>query len=83
MQNDWRLNGQETCLCGATLIYQPWKPANPRNDHDHCEFCWEKFANYPGCLREGYSTTDRERWICEACFKDFAAQFEWEVAPRG
>lgn len=38
-QDDWRLNGQETYMQAVPLVYQPWKPADPCNDHDHCVFC--------------------------------------------
>ena len=78
-QDDRRLLPQHERLHGVTLVRQSWKPANPRNDHDHCEFCWDKFANYDGCLHEGYSTEDRESWICDACFADFKERFKWKV----
>ena len=77
--NDWSLCGQEGYLAGVTLTYQMWKPEDPKNDHDHCEFCWEKFANYDGCLHVGYSTPDRGYWICEDCFRDFKDRFQWRI----
>lgn len=66
-------------LAGVTLVHQPWESANPQNDHDHCAFCWAKFADYDDCLHEGYSTEKREDWICEACFTDFRDRFQWRV----
>lgn len=78
-QEDWRLRGQAKYLHGAMLVRQPWKSSDPANDHDHCEFCWEKFADYDGCLHEGYSTQDRYRWICPSCFADFKERFQWRV----
>ena len=78
-QDDLRLLPSHERLHGLTLVHQPWKPAKPRNDHDHCEFCWDKFANCDGCLGEGYSTEDRESWICDACFEDFKERFKWKV----
>ena len=78
-QDDLRLLPSHERLHGLTLVHQPWKPANPRNDHDHCEFCWDKFANCDGCLGEGYSTEDRESWICDECFSDFKERFKWKV----
>lgn len=78
-QDDWRLRGQEEYLTGVMLVRQPWKPSNPTNDHDHCEFCWEKFADCDECLHEGYSTQDRYRWICPSCFVDFKERFQWRV----
>ena len=78
-QNDWHLHGQQDYLIGVTLIRQPWRPADPRNDHDHCEFCWEKFVGFAGCLHEGYATEDRRYWICEECFRDIRERFQWRV----
>lgn len=44
-------------LLGATLLRRRWM-TDVRNDHDHCAFCWDKFAEYDGCLHEGYCTED-------------------------
>ena len=79
LQDDWRLLPSHERLHGLTLVHQLWKPANPSNDHDHCEFCWEKFADYDGCLHDGYSTEDHESWICEVCFQNFKERFQWRV----
>ena len=78
MQDDWRLTNQEAYLQGVTLVHRQWKP-EPRNDHDHCAFCWEKFAHYDGCLHEGYATDDRYYWVCESCFNDFRHRFNWRI----
>ena len=78
-ENDSRLLPSHECLQGLTLVHQLWKPANPKNDHDHCEFCWNKFSYYADCLHTGYSTEDRESWICEVCFEDFKERFQWRV----
>ena len=84
--NDWRLTNQESYLMRAKLVHREYQAANPSNsnpgsDHDHCEFCWAKFMTSGGSevLTSGYATLDGYRWICEQCFNDFAAQFEWEV----
>ena len=63
---------------GVTLYRRPWK-ATPANDHDHCAFCWDKFAEYDGCLHEGFCTEDGMEWICEVCFNDFRERFGWQV----
>ena len=78
---DWRLTNQERYLKGATLAWRPYVPASPKNDHDHCEFCFAKFMqqDYPDTLHEGYSTPDRYRWICKPCFDDFVDLFQWKV----
>lgn len=78
-QDDRRLLPSHERLHGLTLVYQPWNATDPHNDHDHCEFCWAKFAAYNGCLRAGYATEDCYRWICEDCFRDFKERFKWKV----
>lgn len=80
MSDDWRLfRGQEQYLHGVTLIQHTYKPSNPSNDHDHCEFCMKKFRNSADGLRCGYSTEDGYTWICPQCYEDFKKQFEWKV----
>lgn len=82
VQDEWRLQGQAEYLTGVTLVHQMWNPSNSRSDHDHCEFCWDKFANYDGCLHVGYSTENRYRWICETCFNDFKDRFQWQIIEK-
>lgn len=80
--NDWRLNGQDRYLPkGAVWFLRPYLPANPRNDHDHCEFCAAKFMRdgAHGTLAEGWTTPDRDRWICKVCFGDFRERFDWRM----
>ena len=79
MQEDWRIlpwHGEK--FTGLTLFRRLWK-ATPDNDHDHCVFCWDKFAEYDGCRHEGYCTEDGMDWICEVCFDDFKERFGWRV----
>jgi hypothetical protein len=35
--------------------------------------------NLPDVLQYGYTTTDRYRWVCEPCFKNFMERFAWRV----
>lgn len=80
MESDWRLfREQDKYLQGVTLIKQLYKSNNPLNDHDHCEFCMAKFGKEDGELKQGYSTEDRNIWICPQCYDDFKKQFEWNV----
>ena len=65
-------------LLGVMLLRRRWM-ADLRNDHDHCAFCWDKFAEYDGCLHEGYCTEDCYDWICDACFNDLKECFRWRV----
>jgi hypothetical protein len=81
--SDWRLAGQEAYLAGATLKHCRYRrsSSNPKWDHDHCEFCWKKFVvtRGPEVSPMAFATLDEYRWICEACFADFRAQFRWVV----
>ena len=81
INKDWRLQGQESYLMEVSLKFQSYEPANPKNDHDHCEFCSRKFMKFSNSdsLTEGYTTKDRYRWICKNCFKDFKETFKWKV----
>jgi len=39
-------------------------------DHEHCEICWEKIAEYA----QPYGYCDQsDTWICENCFKQFVS----------
>ena len=80
MENDWRLfREQDKYLHGATLIKQLYKPSTPFNDHDHCEFCMTKFGIGNNELKQGYSTEDKNIWICSQCYDDFNKQFKWKI----
>ncbi len=80
MNDDWRLfRGQEKYLHGVTLIQQSYKPKSPYNDHDHCEFCMDKFGQDRNDLDYGYSTEDNDIWICSDCYNDFKEMFKWTV----
>ena len=81
--NDWRLQGQEKYLFGKTLIYKKYADRITITDHDHCEFCSDKFSDtIPNCLTEGYTTTDNYRWICGNCYLDFKKDFEWTIIKQ-
>lgn len=42
---DWRLQGQEKYLQGATLKRKRYRAQSPESEHEHCEFCWAKFMD--------------------------------------
>jgi hypothetical protein len=78
--NDWRLTFQEEYLKDATLRWAEYKAPRPDWDHDHCEFCWDKFMQgRTDTLTEGYATTDGRRWVCKQCFEDFKQEFGFKV----
>lgn len=78
-KDDMRLAGQERYLKDKTLFFQKWIPHNEEWEHDHCEFCWEKFSDAADSLQEGYTTEDRYYWICSECFEDFKESFGWKI----
>ena len=77
------MQGEERYLMGVTLIHRKYRlyPKDPEWDHDHCEFCGDKFSLYnnPEHLKEGYATEDDYRWICSTCFHDFKDDFKWKI----
>ena len=79
--SDWRLTGQEHFLRGAILHWAQWHPPRPEWDHDHCEFCFAKFAedSQPEVLHAGYTTADEYHWVCQTCVEDYQKQFGWQV----
>jgi len=83
MDKDWRLfREQEKYLYGVALIHQPYMPSSSSNDHDHCEFCMEKFGKDVEDLKEGYSTLDNNIWICPQCYEDFKKKFAWKLVNK-
>jgi hypothetical protein len=75
---DWRLTNQENYLRGITLLYKKYKDRNSKVDHDHCEFCFEKFSDSDSDLQEGYCSEDEYYWICPQCYNDFKELFQWK-----
>jgi len=81
-KDDWRyINGEH--LKGKTFAFKEYIPLNIDNDHDHCEFCWDKFSLIiDDALKEGYKTLwldsdcdlktpKTDTWVCKECFNDF------------
>jgi hypothetical protein len=83
-ENDWRLTNQLSYFKGATLVWRRYSRPSEAWEHDHCEFCWAKFMDedHPEILREGYTTHDEYRWVCQSCFNDFRDLFEWTVSTQ-
>jgi hypothetical protein len=77
---DWRLQGQERYLQSLELYLATYKAPREGWDHDHCEFCFGKFAEHGGDFSEGYTSKDRYHWICKNCYDDFKTMFGWKIA---
>jgi hypothetical protein len=43
--DDWRRRGQEAYLRGARLTYKRYQARSAQWEHEHCEFCWQKFVD--------------------------------------
>lgn len=74
--NDWRIRGQEASLRGKTFIKREFQPWPDSWDHEHCGFCFEKFAKLLG-VQYGYAALDSYDWVCEACYSDFKEMFDF------
>ncbi|MBO4543121.1 MAG: hypothetical protein J5725_08085 [Bacteroidales bacterium] len=79
MEDDWRRQGQDEYLKGIKLYYKKYKAYSEEWDHDHCEFCGEKFSEKGDTLKAGYTTENNYYWICDQCYNDFKDEFEWEI----
>jgi len=76
--NDWRLTNQENFLKNKLLIRRDYKDRASSADHDHCEFCLEKFSEDNQNINAGYCTEDSYHWICSDCYNDFKELFKWK-----
>ena len=77
-EQDWRLQGQENYLRLRKLVFKNYSDRTHKSDHDHCEFCGDKFSELiPESLKSGYTTENDYHWICNKCFTDLKDKFEW------
>ena len=79
-KNDWGLLNQKEFLMNAKLKKTDYTKPSDKWDHDHCAFCWDKFSENEGDLRQGYCTLDKKYWVCEECYNDFKEMFNFTVA---
>ncbi|MCC8042454.1 MAG: hypothetical protein LIO69_02890 [Oscillospiraceae bacterium] len=76
---DWRLNGQHKYLNNIKLKHIEFQNKSVASDHEHCEFCMDKFGSEKGMLKKGYCTENEYHWICEKCYNDFKDYFNWTI----
>lgn len=74
-KNDWRLRNQIDYLYEVELFLLNYQSKRSNWEHDHCEFCWEKFED---ANQKGYTTRDNYYWICTQCYNDFREMFKWK-----
>ncbi len=79
--DDPRLATDNSFLADFTWHWKTWTQTRENWDHDHCEFCGEKFMGQgvPHTLQEGYTTDDEYYWICKRCFTDSDELYHWKV----
>jgi hypothetical protein len=58
---------------------------SPTWDHDHCHFCFRRFAEYEAgyddSIEYGYTTLDRFNWLCKECFDKHNDQYGLTSEP--
>jgi len=75
IKDDWRRQGQEYYLKGIKLFLK--NIDFDKTDHEHCEFCNNKFSSQDCDFNKGYTTKDNYYWVCEKCYVDFKDEFDW------
>ncbi len=76
LEDDWRLQGQESYLNGKTLYWRNYSEKSQLNDHDHCDFCTDEISDLPDTWHAGYSLLDEPHaTICQKCYEDFKKFF--------
>jgi hypothetical protein len=82
-KSDWRLTNQQSYLQGKTLYWRQYVAPSEDWDHDHCQFCWQKFGHFPDAQAEGWTTEDNYYWVCKNCCEDFREMFRWTLIGAG
>lgn len=77
--NELWLQEKEKYLKNARLQWADYKMPKPTWDHDHCEFCWEKFmeGGQGGTKASGYRLESEDVWVCKECFHKYQSRYNW------
>lgn len=78
-RDDWRVMGQEGYLKGKTLVHRHFDRSICREDFLQCEFCWKSLEDAAGKGVLCFFEPLQKLWVCETCFEDFKAHFDWTV----
>ena len=84
---DWRVDNARN-LRGQRLRRQKWAKPSEEWDHDHCEACMTKFAEFdgPDFQHEGYAACEEYprgasyAWVCLRCFDELHVEMGWTAA---
>ena len=84
LNEDWRSRlPHDDHLHGLEWCRSQYAQPSPTWDHDHCEFCWRRFAEpdkFADAIPSGWTDVERQfHWVCEDCFQYFRQQYEWKV----
>ena len=85
----WRIDNANN-LRGLRLQFRRYTRWSETWDHDHCEACGVKFAEFDGedIQHEGYASCDDYKhgacyaWVCSDCFNDLKDDMGWKVAAE-
>ncbi|MGA9794596.1 MAG: hypothetical protein WBQ17_03575 [Rhizomicrobium sp.] len=86
--SDWRVDNARHTK-GFAFAWRKYIAPRPTWDHDHCEGCMAKFAEFedPEILREGNASDARYKnrpgyydWVCAECFNDLKDEMNWTEA---
>jgi hypothetical protein len=84
MDDAWII-AREKLIRSKNLHWSRYTQPSPDWDHDHCEFCFRRFAEpsagYNDSVETGYTTPDRFNWICRGCVEKYKDRFNWVVEP--
>lgn len=83
-EKQWRIDLAHH-LKGARLQFRRYTRWSDSWDHDHCEACSIKFAEFEGAQieHEGYTTCADYKhgagyaWVCKTCFEDLKDDMQW------
>jgi len=85
---DWRADNAEHTK-GFVFVWRKYNAPCADWDHDHCEGCMGKFAEFeaPAVLHEGFASDARYKdrpgyfdWVCADCFRDLKDAMCWARA---
>jgi hypothetical protein len=82
---DWRVDNAKYTK-GFGFVWRKYTAPRTYWDHDHCEECFAKFAEFegPDILHEGFASADRHKdrpgyfdWVRADCFRDLRDEMGW------
>jgi hypothetical protein len=80
--DEWLANAVAN-LRSKNFRWSRYTQPSPEWDHDHCEFCFQRFAepraNYNDSVEFGFTTPDRFNWVCRECVDKYKDQFGWII----